>query len=81
MPALVLFGRHSYAIYLAHFALISTVSALFPLDLLAMFPLVAGSALALSYFAIEPLIERRFNRLGHMLAAGIRRGQAVAGIT
>jgi exopolysaccharide production protein ExoZ len=81
MSALVLFGRHSYAIYLVHFALISAVSALFPLDLLAMFPLVAASALALSYFAIEPMIERRFNRLGHMLAAGIRRRPAVAGIT
>ena len=73
VPWIAFFGRHSYAIYLVHFALISAVSAVFPLDLLAMFPLVAGAALTLSYFAIEPLIERRFNRWGHMLAAGDRR--------
>jgi hypothetical protein len=34
--------------------------------------LVVGVSLALSYYLIEPVIERRFNRLGHLLAASFR---------
>lgn len=80
MPMLALFGRHSYAIYLSHFALMSAISAVFSIDFLLMFALVAGVSLALSCFVIEPLIERRFNRLGHLLAADVRRKHAIAGV-
>jgi exopolysaccharide production protein ExoZ len=76
-PAMGLVGRHSYAIYLVHFALLSAVAALFPLDLTVMFALVTGVSLALSYYVIEPLIERPFNRLGHVLASDVRRTKAV----
>jgi exopolysaccharide production protein ExoZ len=73
-----LLGRHSYAIYLVHFALVSAVAALWPMGLVPLFVLVTGASLALSYFVIEPLIERRFNRLGHALAAAVRAPKAVA---
>ena len=65
-------GRHSYAIYLIHFALVSAITTLWPMGLVPLFVLVTGASLGLSYFVIEPLIERRFNRLGHLLAASFR---------
>lgn len=73
-----LLGRHSYAIYLVHFALVSAIAALWPMGLVPLFVLVTGASLALSYFVIEPLIERRFNRIGHALAAAVRAPKAVA---
>jgi len=77
-PLLGLLGRHSYAIYLAHFAVLSAIAALFPLDLVPMFVLVIGLSLALSYYVTEPLIERPCNRLGHLLASRIGRPKTVA---
>jgi hypothetical protein len=41
---------------------------------------IAGLSLALSYFAIEPMIEHRFNRLGHALASDARCRQAITGV-
>jgi exopolysaccharide production protein ExoZ len=73
-----LLGRHSYAIYLTHFALISGISALFSIDLVPMLVLITGLSLAVSYYVTEPLIERRFNRLGHVLASRVRRPKTVA---
>jgi exopolysaccharide production protein ExoZ len=73
-----LLGRHSYAIYLMHFALVSAISALWPMGLVPLLVLVTGASLGLSYFVIEPLIERRFNRLGHALASPGRPSRAVA---
>jgi exopolysaccharide production protein ExoZ len=73
-----LLGRHSYAIYLTHFALVPAIGALAPLDLIFLFVLVTGLSLALSYYLIEPLIERRFNRLGHGLASRLRQPRPVA---
>lgn len=64
-----LLGRHSYAIYLAHFAVAATITTLFPLGFVPLFVLVSAVSMALSYCFIEPLIERRFNRLGHGLAS------------
>ena len=64
-----LLGRHSYAIYLTHFALVSAVTMLISVDLIPMFVLVTGASLGVSYYVIEPLFERHFNRLGHVLAA------------
>jgi exopolysaccharide production protein ExoZ len=75
---LALFGRHSYAIYLTHVAWASAITALFSLDLVAMFALVTGLSLAVSYYVVEPLFERRFNRLGHVLASRAGRSKAVA---
>ena len=75
--ALSLFGRHSYAIYLVHFAVVPLVSMLLPAELLLIFVLTGGVSLALSYALIEPLIERRFNRLGHVLAESVGRKAAV----
>ncbi|MFB9270160.1 acyltransferase family protein [Bradyrhizobium erythrophlei] len=70
-----LFGRHSYAVYLVHFAVLSALAACLQVDLVPMAALVGGISLALSYFLIEPMVERRFNRLGHLLAASVgRRG-------
>jgi exopolysaccharide production protein ExoZ len=73
-----LLGRHSYAIYLIHFALVSAITALWPMGLVPLFVLVSGASLGLSYFVIEPLIERRFNRLGHALASSGRPPKAIA---
>jgi exopolysaccharide production protein ExoZ len=73
-----LLGRHSYAIYLVHFALVSAISALWPMGLVPLFVLVTGASLGLSYFVIEPLIERRFNRLGHALASSGRPPKVIA---
>jgi exopolysaccharide production protein ExoZ len=74
-----LLGRHSYAIYLVHFALVSAISALWPMGLVPLFVLVTAASLGVSYFAIGPLIERRFNRLGHALASpGRRSSKAIA---
>jgi peptidoglycan/LPS O-acetylase OafA/YrhL len=73
-----LLGRHSYAIYLSHFALVPAISARVPLDLIFLFALVTGLSLALSYYLIEPLIERRFNRFGHGLASRVRQPRIVA---
>jgi exopolysaccharide production protein ExoZ len=73
-----LLGRHSYAIYLVHFAVVSAITALWPMGLLPLFVLVTGASLAVSYFVIEPVIERRFNRLGHALASAVRSPKAVA---
>jgi peptidoglycan/LPS O-acetylase OafA/YrhL len=77
-PLMSLLGRHSYAIYLTHFALISAVTALLSLDLVPMLVLVTALSLAVSYYVTEPLIERRFNRLGHWLASRVRQPKAVA---
>ena len=62
-------GRHSYAIYLIHFAVVSFIAGLLPMGLVPLFVLVAAASLAFSYYLIEPRIERRFNRLGHALAS------------
>jgi exopolysaccharide production protein ExoZ len=78
LPFVALLGRHSYAIYLVHFALVSAISALWPMGLVPLFVLVTGASLGLSYFVIEPLIERRFNRLGHALASPGRSSGAIA---
>jgi uncharacterized membrane protein YcfT len=80
MSLMSLLGRHSYAIYLGHFALVSAMPVLFSVDLALMFALVTGLSLALSYYVIEPLIERPFNRLGHVLASNVRRPKAIATI-
>jgi hypothetical protein len=48
------------------------------MGLVPLFVLVTGASLALSYFVIEPLIERRFNRIGHVLASAQRPAKAVA---
>lgn len=72
-----LFGRHSYAIYLIHFAVALAIAALFPMGLVPLFVLVFAVSLAFSYYLIEPLIERRFNRLGHSLASAGRAPKAV----
>jgi len=72
-----LLGRHSYAIYLAHFAVVATIATLFPLGFVPLFVLVSAASLALSYWLIEPLIERRFNRLGHGLASQLGPPKAV----
>lgn len=72
-----LLGRHSYAIYLTHFALISAVTTLVSLDPALLLVLVTALALAVSYYVTEPLIERRFNQLGHRLASRVR-SKAVA---
>ena len=77
LPLLGLFGRHSYATYLMHFALVSALTALWPIELVPLFVLVSGASLALSYFFIEPMVERRFNRIGHVLASGGRPPEAV----
>ena len=70
-------GRHSYAIYLAHFAVMSAIFALFPMGPVPLFVLVSAASLAFSYHLIEPRIERRFNRLGHALASAGRAPKAV----
>ena len=69
MSSMTLLGRNSYAIYLIHFALVSAIATLFSIDLVAMFVAVTGTSLAVSYYVIEPLFERHFNRLGHALAS------------
>lgn len=69
MSAMALFGRHSYAIYLVHFAVLSAMTTLVPPNPLLLFLTVACSSLAFSYCLIEPFIERRFNRMGHALAS------------
>jgi peptidoglycan/LPS O-acetylase OafA/YrhL len=66
---MTLLGRHSYAIYLIHFAVVSFIVALSPVGLVPLFVLVCAVSLAFSYYLIEPRIERRFNRLGHALAS------------
>jgi exopolysaccharide production protein ExoZ len=66
---MTLLGRHSYAIYLVHFAVVSFIAALVPMGLVPLFLLVCATSLAFSYYLIEPRIERRFNRLGHALAS------------
>jgi exopolysaccharide production protein ExoZ len=76
LPFASLLGRHSYAVYLAHFAVISAIQALLPLDLMPLTILVTALSLALSYCLVEPLLERPFNRFGHALASRIRRGEA-----
>ena len=37
--------------------------------------------IGVEHFVVEPMIERRFNRLGHALASGIGRRRAIAGVT
>ena len=69
LPFIGILGRHSYAIYLVHFAVVSASSSLWPMGLVPLFVVVTGASFGLSYFVIEPLIERPFNRLGHALAA------------
>ena len=66
---MALLGRHSYAIYLVHFAVVSFLASLSPIGLVPLFVLVTTLSLAFSYYLIEPRIERRFNRLGHELAS------------
>jgi peptidoglycan/LPS O-acetylase OafA/YrhL len=75
---MALLGRHSYAIYLTHFAWAAAIVRLMPVDLIPMFVLVTGASLGVSYYVIEPLFERRFNRLGHALAARARRPKTLA---
>ena len=75
---IALLGRHSYAIYLVHSAVLAVVETLLPVDLVPRVALVVGLSLALSYFLIEPLIERPFNRLGHLLAARVGKRDVVA---
>jgi peptidoglycan/LPS O-acetylase OafA/YrhL len=75
---MTLLGRHSYAIYLTHFAWVAAISTLISVDLIPMFVAVTGVSLGVSYYVIEPLFERRFNRLGHALAARARRPKALA---
>lgn len=77
-PVMALLGRHSYAIYLTHTALAAAITTLFSVDLVPLFVLVTGGSLALSYYVIEPLFERYFNRLGHALAAHAGRPKTVA---
>jgi len=72
-----LLGRHSYAIYLTHFAWTSAITALVWVDLVPLFVLVTGASLGVSYFVIEPLFERHFTRLGHLLAVRARGPKAV----
>ncbi|QPF84232.1 acyltransferase [Bradyrhizobium genosp. L] len=73
-----LLGRHSYAVYLLHFAVLSALAKWLQVDLVLMTVLVVGVSLALSYVLIEPLIERRFNRLGHLLAVSVGRSRSAA---
>lgn len=73
-----LLGRHSYAVYLTHFAVLSVVAVWLQMDLVPMTILVVAISLALSYFLIEPMIERPFNRLSHVLAANISRRRSTA---
>ena len=74
---MTLLGRHSYAIYLVHFAVVSSIAALTPIGLVPLFMLVTGVSLAFSYFLIEPRLERPFNRLGHALASRASAPRAV----
>ncbi|XSC43707.1 acyltransferase family protein [Bradyrhizobium sp. RDT10] len=74
-------GRHSYAIYLAHFAVMSAIFSLFPMGPVPLFVLVSAASLAFSYYLIEPRIERRFNRLGHALASAGRAPKAVVAVS
>jgi peptidoglycan/LPS O-acetylase OafA/YrhL len=71
-------GRHSYAIYLTHFACAAAIGRLISLDLIPMVVLLTGASLGVSYYAIEPLFERHFNRLGHLLAARAGRPKTLA---
>jgi exopolysaccharide production protein ExoZ len=80
LPLVGLLGRHSYAIYLVHFAMVTAISALWPMGLVPLFVLATGTSLGLSYFVIEPSIERRFNRLGHALASAGRPSKAIASV-
>jgi len=66
-PLVGLIGRHSYAIYLVHFAFVWALRTT-SLDLGLMFLLVTSLSLCVSYFITEPLIERPLIRLGHDLA-------------
>jgi peptidoglycan/LPS O-acetylase OafA/YrhL len=74
---MTLLGRHSYAIYLVHFAVVSSIAALTPIGLVPLFMLVTGVSLAFSYYLIEPRLERPFNRLGHALASRANAPRAV----
>src|SRR5258708_5100338 len=78
MSWMALLGRHSYATYLTHVAWLSAISARVSVDLILMFVLVTAASLAGSYYVIEPLFERRFNRLGHLLASRAVRPKIVA---
>jgi hypothetical protein len=78
MPIMTLLGRHSYGIYLTHFGWASAITALVSLDLIPMFMLVTAASLGGSYYLIEPLFERRFNRLGHLLALRAGRPKTAA---
>jgi exopolysaccharide production protein ExoZ len=80
LPIMGLLGRHSYAIYLAHFAVVAAITTLFPLGFVPLFVLASAASLGLSYYLIEPLIERRFNRLGHGLALQLGRSKAAVAI-
>lgn len=73
-----LLGRHSYAVYLVHFAVLSALVVWLRVDLVVLTVVVTAVSLALSYLLIEPVIERRFNRLGHLLAASLGRGRSAA---
>jgi exopolysaccharide production protein ExoZ len=78
MSWMALLGRHSYAIYLTHVAWLSAITARLSVDTMLMFVLVTAASLAVSYYVIEPLFERHFNRLGHVLAARAGRPKTVA---
>lgn len=81
VPWIALFGRHSYPIYLIHFAVIPAMASLVPAQPLPLFALVSAASLAFSHFLIEPGIERRCNRLGRALAAAARESKAVVTTT
>jgi exopolysaccharide production protein ExoZ len=78
---IALLGRHSYAIYLIHFAVISAIVAISPIGLVPLFLLASVASLAFSYYLIEPRIERHFNRLGHALAAAGRETKPIVATT
>ena len=78
---MALLGRHSYAIYLIHFAVVSAIMSAVSLDTVPLFLLASAASLAFSYYLIEPRIERHFIRLGHALAAAGRGPKAVVTTT
>jgi hypothetical protein len=57
------FGRHYYAIYLTHFAIISAAPRSGRWIRCCCFPIVAGPLIGVELL-VEPVIERRFYYLG-----------------
>ena len=76
LGAMLLLGASLLTSWGALVAIMSAASlALLPLDLMPMTILVTGLSLALSYYLLEPLLERPCNRFGHVLASNFRRRQ------